>query len=320
MDSVFEQFSENVNADVVSSDIITPILASPGRTLTRCGLCCDIISSTVKPVNIIISDRSREIATKWSQKYIPTDYFEHKFTLPNVIKIFNKNGDKVQVHASCKPKFNTRLPRFDSFVKPIEIATDSTELQNNSASAIETCTKRPCIKTRLQLDDSVHKICFICYKNRTSDTHKYTEGGLARCESSTNVIVEKMEMHLQNEESLFFEAAGRLRMKLSCISDIYALDLYYHRSCYLNFVKTLKSNREKMYDDIFLKQQIALKEFYNKDESLVVVVKNAFLLSELLKDFINVCSFHNVEVPFDNTRSLRRKLEEKFTDDEIGFF
>ena len=82
----------------------------------------------------------------------------------------------------------------------------------------------------------------------------------------------------------------------------------------------IKSNQEKMYDDIFLKQQIALKDFYNKVESLVVVDKNAFLLSELLKDFINVCSFHNVEVPFDNTRSSRRKLEETFTEDQIGFF
>lgn len=82
------------------------------------------------------------------------------------------------------------------------------------------------------------------------------------------------------------------------------------------FFLTLKSNREKMYDYIFLKQKIALKDFYNKVESLVVVDKHAFLLSELLKDFIDVCSFHNVEVPFDNTRSLRRKLEEKFTEDQ----
>ena len=72
-----------------------------------------------------------------------------------------------------------------------------------------------------------------------------------------------------------------------------------------------------MYDDIFLKQQIALKDFYNKVGSLVVVDKNAFLLSKLLKDFINVCSYH-VEVPFDNTRPLRRKL--MFTEDQIGFF
>lgn len=169
MDSECEQFNENVNAEVVSSDVIRP--ASPGRKLPRCALCCYFISSTDKPVNIIISDRSREIATKWSQRY--------KFTLPTVIKNFNKNGDKVKVHASCKPKFNTRLPRFDSFVMPIEIATDSLELQDNSASAIETQSKGPHIKTCLQLDNSVHKVCFICYKNRTSDINKYTEGGLA---------------------------------------------------------------------------------------------------------------------------------------------
>ena len=142
----------------------------------------------------------REVATRWSQKYIPTDYFEHKYTLPTVIKKMNKNGDKVKVHASYKTKFNTRLSRFDSFVKPIEIAADFLELQDNNASTDEMRSKRPRIKTSLQLDDSVHNICFICYKNRTSGRNKYTEGGLARCESSANVIVERMKMHLQNEE------------------------------------------------------------------------------------------------------------------------
>ena len=197
MDCEGEQFNENVNAEVVSSDVIRPILASPGGTLTRCALCCDFLSSTDKPVNIIVSDKSKEVATRWSHKYIPTDYFEHKFTLPTVTKTFDKNGDKEKVHASCKPTFNTRLSTFDSFEKTIEIAADSLELQDTNAFTVETRSKRPRIKTRLQLDDSVHNICFICYKNRTSDRSKYSEGGLARCEGSANVIGERMEMHLQ---------------------------------------------------------------------------------------------------------------------------
>ena len=135
-------------------------LLPPGGTLPRCTLCCDFLSSTDMPVNIIVSDKSREVAPRWSQKYIPTDYFEHKFTLPTV-------------HASCKPKFNTRLSRFDSVVKPIEIAADSLEVQDNDASTVKTRSKRPRIKTRLQLNDSVHNICFICYRNRTSDRNKY---------------------------------------------------------------------------------------------------------------------------------------------------
>ena len=175
MDCKGEQFNENVNAEIVSSDVIRPILASPGRTFPRCALCCDFLSSTDKPVNIIVSDKSREVATRLSQKYIPTDYFEHKFTLPTVIKKFNKNGDKVRVHASCKPKFNTRLSRFDSFVKPIEMTADSLELQDNNGSTVETRSKRPRIKTRLQLNDSVHLFHLLqkCRQKQIYRNHYY---------------------------------------------------------------------------------------------------------------------------------------------------
>ena len=80
MDSECEQFNENVNAEVVSSDVIRP--ASPGRKLPRCALCCYFISSTDKPVNIIISDRSREIATKYTlPTVLTTMVIKSKFML-----------------------------------------------------------------------------------------------------------------------------------------------------------------------------------------------------------------------------------------------
>ena len=62
MDCEGEQFNENVNAEVVSSDVIRRILASPGGTLPRCALCCDFLSSTdeggcYKMVSEIYSNR-----------------------------------------------------------------------------------------------------------------------------------------------------------------------------------------------------------------------------------------------------------------------
>ena len=66
--------------------------------------------------------------------------------------------------------------------------------------------------------------------------------------------------------------------------DIYAADVYYHKQCYNHFVdiRTFVEGEDTISNEINMK---GVEHFFRKIDRKVVKDKDAYLLSELRKDF-----------------------------------
>ena len=126
---------------------------------------------------------------------------------------------------------------------------------------------------------------FICDCKRDSDDSRYNEGGLGRCSvlSASKRLIERKGIYMRNPSHRFFQAAKRLDILLSGPShDIFALDVFYHQSCYIKFALA-----PLQVDDDYLnkeRKQDVLQAFYYQVRTRIVRDKNAFLLNELLED------------------------------------
>ena len=108
----------------------------------------------------------------------------------------------------------------------------SDNLIQNASNPIVTTQARSTSKNLKQL-------CFICHEQRECDSNSYNNGGLGRCESegSKAKLQERTTQFLKDKEHKFHEAATRLQRKISFEAlDFYAMDVFYHNSCYIKFV------------------------------------------------------------------------------------
>ena len=220
-----------------------------------------------------------------------------------------------QVHASCRVNFRTKL---DSYREK-----HGTECGSNSENvAIHEKNSETHRETRSMTKDiSVEKkfLCFVCGEERVVDTNSYMEGGLGRCShvSSAEKLLEGMRRHVNEEVSPMQNAAKRLQMLNSGQAhDIFAIDVYYHHSCYLRFTRSSRTSQSSTLSDT---QQLVEAEFLTYVKIKIMLQKNAYLLNELLHDIASFSEEHSLEPFISNTRTLRRFLEKKFSQ-EIGFF
>ena len=163
------------------------------------------------------------------------------------------------------------------------------------------------------------RICFICNHVRPCDDNKYIEGGLGVCEFVS--AAEKLEnaSNSMDEKHHFYPAKLRLELLISgqC-KDIYSAEIRYHRSCYSNFVKVQSPEDEK----IALTQELhknTLNEYLSKLEFSIVQQKNAYLLSDLLRDWMTFCEDRQLDSTITQSHKLKEIVLERFPD-SIGFF
>ena len=116
--------------------------------------------------------------------------------------------------------------------------------------------------TRSKIKTSQEKrTCFICDEKRSIDSNQFNKGGLGRCcqESSSQKLISNMQRNLVDSDSNWYTGAKHLELLLSGPShDIFAVEVYYHQSCYLCFTKTKKACIE---DGTNLDKEIVIGEF-----------------------------------------------------------
>ena len=79
----------------------------------------------------------------------------------------------------------------------------------------------------------------------------------------------------------------------------FAVDIYYHQSCYLCFTKTKKASIE---GSINLDKEIVIREFNTYITVKIIKEKSAYLLNELLKDSNQFSSEFGIEPVFTCTK------------------
>ena len=95
------------------------------------------------------------------------------------------------------------------------------------------------------------------------------------------------------------------------VVDIFAADICYHKSCFSYFTYKNKSN------ELDPAIEFVRDHFRNCIDLKIIKQKQAYLLHELLNDVISLSEEYSVESIFNNTKSLRRFLEERF--DNLGY-
>eukprot|EP00794_Sanderia_malayensis_P016356 gene16356-18001_t len=223
----------------------------------------------------------------------------------------------IRVHTNCRVQFRNYRARY----------LQKFGLKNvNTCDEVTSSEDKPSPKkqiTRSETDFQTAKvICFICNSKRNVDSSPYNEGGLARC--STDVTAQKLfqrkDIYLENKSHKQFAPARRLHLMLSGHShDLFAVDIFYHQSCYIRFA--LKpATREEESDAKIKKESEVMNAFIYNLKTAVIRDKKAFLPDELLADIEILSGEQNLSVPLiKETKSLRRAIEKKIGE-EIGFF
>ena len=141
-------------------------------------------------------------------------------------------------------------------------------------------------------------LCFICYVKTSKDSQSYAEGGLGRCSEDRAFNKLKEEMVLCNMPGHKFEAAAkRLNLLLSGPSyDVFAVDVYYHRHCYLAFACPYRAKETQDTDEAV---QVRIRgEFLELIDRKIVQDEEAYLLTDLLEDIACLSDENGLPEPF----------------------
>ena len=151
------------------------------------------------------------------------------------------------------------------------------------------------------------KICFICDEVRDTDIKPYNQAGIGRCEQeqSRKKIQARTEFFLAKPTYRFHEAAKRLQVLQGGQSfDLYAIDIYYHKNCYIKYAinkpLSIEEEEQTMNDE---KKEYVVSEFFRFVKWEVLRKKEAFLLHQLLSDFKSICEENDIEPPLAHTVS-----------------
>lgn len=92
------------------------------------------------------------------------------------------------------------------------------------------------------------RLCFICNLYLASDDKPYNQGGLTRCtdEKAGKRLQERREIFLKDKQYRFNSATSRLfLLESGPCRDLYAIDVYYHQSCYIKFALAPTTKKEQ---------------------------------------------------------------------------
>ena len=255
----------------------------------------------------------------WSKIDVPLTDIYFKFTevfskVNNVSTAFGKR------HESCRIKFSSELNKYREKYGEISIGNDSqsSSPENTNEGNTEALTKR------LTRSSSEHikrfeKKCFVCLVRERCEMNPYNRGGLGRCEKdeASSKIKDAMTIYVDDEQHRFHKAAKRVNLLQSGQShDVYSAELYYHQSCYRSFVRIPVN---KLMAEDFDDEISVLNDFFTSIRLNILRDENAYLLTQLLDDWIHLCSTRGIVTLITRTNQLRKRMEDKFGDD-LGFF
>ena len=157
-------------------------------------------------------------------------------------------------------------------------------------------------------------MCFICNKAAENDHLLYADGGLARC--SRDTAGKRLELQKDiylggDKEHTCYEASRRLDLLLKGNgSDIWAADIYTHKSCYLHYAYPYEP---AIRDEVDKAETLTWKTFLYKIKQKILKEKCAFTLKDLLNDIISISEEMKLDEPvISNKRTLQRRLKEEF--------
>ncbi|XP_057316865.1 uncharacterized protein LOC130657893 [Hydractinia symbiolongicarpus] len=256
----------------------------------------------------------KRIAEEWNCIDIDRNdkYFSFRYVhsrIGDVIEAFGK------AHKNCSITFGTKVENYRK--RYGEIKTSVLEQESEDlTSDVQTRRSQREAKKRKQ-------ICFICNERREKDGGSYNQAGLGRCEqeSSRQRIHARTELFISKPTCRFHEAAKRLQvLKGGQSFDLYAIDIYYHKNCYLKYAINQPSSIEEEQESSKDKEkQFIIEEFFRIVGWKVIGKKEAYLLHQLLSDIKVICEENNLEPAFMHTVSLKRELVKQFGS-EIDFF
>lgn len=171
----------------------------------------------------------------------------------------------------------------------------------------------------------IKRKCFICNETRIIDNNCYNEGGLARCEmeAAEKRLSERSVVYSEKRDTRFHEAANRFNLLCNGQSfDSFAIDIYYHKSCYIKYALNplLSTEKEKIELQNKLIKEEVLNDLYRKLRINIIIKKEAYLLHHLHQHFKLLCEEYDLEDPIsEHSITLKRLIMKQFPD-EIDFF
>ena len=101
--------------------------------------------------------------------------------------------------------------------------------------------------------------------------------------------------------------------------DVFAAGIYYHKSCHLKFSFNYAAKKEEYDDDNQSTALDLVNEFLGDIRLNVFRQKNAYLLTELMHDIMNMNEEHSIDPTTRHTHVLKEKIRNEFPD-SIGFY
>ena len=209
--------------------------SDPETSEDICLICLTALDKdTKKALGVNPWNKLIEIAKKWQELDIPESDVHYNFTTvyKRIVNLPAPRNSNYFVHNNCQ--LSMRGTKYDRCAKKYA------EAPVNVEEAILPEIPTPTRELRRKSSHEKVKICFICNTTTAEDDNTFNNRGLGRC--SQNSALEKLEKakanHLNNSISSYHSAALRFEMATSGEAhDIFAADIYYHKSCYNGFIK-----------------------------------------------------------------------------------
>ena len=147
------------------------------------------------------------------------------------------------------------------------------------------------------------------------DSKPFNSGGLGRCSEKNAVskILQARDVKINDETDKLHAAAKRIDVILSGASyDVFAADVYYHKTCYDKFTYTYERKLPAEEDGLVSE---VMDGFFKLFQRMVIKDLNAYFLTELIDDIKEMSEEYDVrDPPISKTYTLKKCLIERFGD------
>lgn len=309
-----------------------PFLAARPRQASQCLLCNEEIADDEKKQSIGKSGLNtiRANADRWAAIRVPEcDKPYHEFSFVNE-RITTKCGETLEAHPTCRVKFRNHLERKEkehgqqhstAVEMDKDIMLDEPTTAENSSRQNRRLSSR-----NVELMKS-NFLCFICNAKTLKDKNPYSEGGLGRCSEYRAFEKLSLKMKMLGPGDKYEEAAKRLNLLLSGQAfDVFAVDVYYHKTCYTDFTRPTKCSKEEQLNNDETRLNVlrdkVRNEFLKLIERKVIKDKEAYLAKDLLDEFQVLSAENGLNADQSSikyTYQLRQELQERFGE-TISFY
>ena len=141
----------------------------------------------------------------------------------------------------------------------------------------------------------------MCNVETKDDNKPFNSGGLGRCSEPNAVskIQRSRDLKIQDEGHMFHAAAKQLDVILSGASyDVFAVDVYYHKTCYVNF--TYAYDRKLPSADAAEKETLVVEimdTFFKLFHCMVIEDQNTHFVRELNDDIKEISEDYDLDYP-----------------------